>query len=325
MKNISLPIFFCTNTCRWPASIRVQLVSLLNACFPLEINTFVHSLTGRKHTFRKVDLNARRKHENSKKDQHAQIKFCVECGFSREDVVRRIQQVHGQNALSVWSIRHWFSAFENGRNQVDDLLRPGQLLWRNPAKIQHVNQIIQQDKRQTIRQIAQRANLSIGSTFRTVRKDLALKKKCAHWIPHHLTDAQKQRRVDHARAALCTLGRNGAVNRVICGDESWFYVWDPSSRRENCQWLASNAPTPAVPMREQSTQKVMLIIFFDHFGLVYRRFVPQGQGVNGQLYLQVLQELCDAIRRRRPQIWRGRCWGILHDGAPAHRCNPVQT
>lgn len=261
----------------------------------------------------------------SKIDQRVEIKFCVQSGFTQAETVRRIIQVHGANALSVSQVRRWFGAFSRGRVETADLPRPGQPLRRTAAKIQHVDTIVRQDRRQTVRQVAARSNLSFGCAHRTLKKDLLLKKKCAHWVPHRLTPQQRQRRVDRARAALRMLGRNGPVDHVVCGDESWFYCWDPASRRDNRQWLTTNAATPAVPVHEQSVQKVMLVIFFDWQGLVYRCFVPQGQGINGALYLQILQNLRDAVRRRRPQVWRARHWGLLHDGAPAHRSFPVQT
>ncbi len=263
---------------------------------------------------------------NSKKDQRQEIKFCVQSGVPREETVRHIRQVHGQNALSVWSIHRWYTAFENERVETNDLPRPGQPKMHTPGKIQQIDQVVRQDRRQvTVRQVAGRSNVSVGTAFKTLRKDLGLKKKCAHWVPHHLTDDQKRRHVDRCRAALRCLRRNGEVDHIICCDETWFYVCDPPSCCDNHQWLACNAPTPAVPLHEQSTLKAMLLVFFDEQGLLYCCFVPQGQGVNGAFYLQVLQELCDAVRRRRPQVWCAQHWGILHDGAPAHWSLPVQN
>ncbi len=261
---------------------------------------------------------------NAKKDQCSDIKFCVHAGMSRDDTVRRIRQVYGNNSLSVWSIQRWYAAFQNGCNELNNLPWPGQPVRQTPAKIQHVQTIVQQDRRQTVRQVAGHANLSVGATFKVLKKDLSLKKKCVHWIPHQLPDAQKQRRVDRSRASLRMLGHGGQVDHVICGDESWFYAWDPMSCRDNRAWLQTNVPTPAFPVREQSVPKVMLVVFFDWYGLVFRRFVPQGQGINGALYLQILQDLHDAVHRRRPQVWRARRWGLLDDGAPAHRSFVVQ-
>ncbi len=93
-----------------------------------------------------------------------------------------------------------------------------------------------------------------------------------------------------ARAALRFLGRGpaGQADHIIFCDESWFYAWDPVSRRDNRAWLPTKTLTPAVPVREQVVPKAMLVVFFDQFGLVYRQFVPRGQGVNAQLYLEIL-------------------------------------
>ncbi len=87
---------------------------------------------------------------NAKKDQRADIKFCVLSGCPREETVRLIRRVYGGNALSVWSIRRWYAAFQNGHNQVDDLPCPGQPLKRTAAKVQNIQTVIQQDCRQTV-------------------------------------------------------------------------------------------------------------------------------------------------------------------------------
>ena len=61
----------------------------------------------------------------------------------------------------------------------------------------------------------------------------------------------------------------------------------------------------------------MLICFFDIKGLVHFEFVSQGQTVNQQFYLEVLKRLRDAVRRKRPELWRSDEW-LVHHNAPAH-------
>ncbi len=114
------------------------------------------------------------------------------------------------------------------------------------------------------------------------------------------------------------------MDHVICCDEVWFYTCYPHSRHDNRVWCARRGACPSIPLHEQSTPKTMLCVFFAQLQ-VYHRFIPQGHGVNGATYLQILQEMREAVRRHRPQIWRQRRWGLLHDGAPAHRCDLVQN
>ena len=42
----------------------------------------------------------------------------------------------------------------------------------------------------------------------------------------------------------------------------------------------------------------MLISFFDANGIVRQEFVPPGQTVNQQFYLQVLKRLRDSVRKK---------------------------
>ncbi len=67
----------------------------------------------------------------------------------------------------------------------------------------------------------------------------------------------------------------------------------------------------------------MLILFFDEQGMVFRHWVPQGQGVNGRLYWMVMEQLREAMRRRRAQ--HRHSWALLHDNALAHHADCVQN
>jgi hypothetical protein len=71
--------------------------------------------------------------------------------------------------------------------------------------------------------------------------------------------------------------------------------------------------------------KVMLIVFFDMEGIVHYEYVPQGQTVNQQFYLQVLKRLRLAVSRKRPQKGAAGAWAPRHDNAPAHTAHPIQV
>jgi len=68
----------------------------------------------------------------------------------------------------------------------------------------------------------------------------------------------------------------------------------------------------------RSKIKVLLVVFFDWKGIVHHEFVPRGQMVNKQLYQEVLARLRDAVRRKRPELWKNQTWILHHDNAPPH-------
>jgi hypothetical protein len=42
------------------------------------------------------------------------------------------------------------------------------------------------------------------------------------------------------------------------------------------------------------------------------------------MYVDISRRLRDAVRRKRNEKWRTKCWSILHDNDPAHRSDLVK-
>ncbi len=176
--------------------------------------------------------------------------------------------------------------------------------------------------------MSQDVNLSFGCTRRLLKEDLKVKKRPAKWVPHLLTDREKQRRVNLARQTLQILRqRANPVDVVIAQDESWVNCWDPQPKQATCEWIAAGEDRLEKVVIERSVQKTMLVAFIDKDGLVYREFVPNGLGIGAVLYQAILDRFLTALRRARPHLATRRgmmTWALLQDGAPAHRADPVQ-
>jgi histone-lysine N-methyltransferase SETMAR len=92
----------------------------------------------------------------------------------------------------------------------------------------------------------------------------------------------------------------------------------PNSRRPNGEF-------PTHPGQEKARQiKSMLIALFDKEGIVHTEFVPQGQTVNQNLYIEVMRRLREEVRRKHPAMWASSDWLIHHDNASAHTALSVQ-
>jgi len=81
-------------------------------------------------------------------------------------------------------------------------------------------------------------------------------------VPHVLTADQKQSRVD----ACLELKEHLEIDpdlfpKVITGDESWCYVYDPETKQQSSEWKSSNLPRPKKGRRIKSNVKTMLTSF----------------------------------------------------------------
>ncbi|UYV62710.1 hypothetical protein LAZ67_2001663 [Cordylochernes scorpioides] len=61
------------------------------------------------------------------------------------------------------------------------------------------------------------------------------------------------------------------------------------------------------------------VITGDEAGVVHHEFLPQGRTVNKEYYLQVMRNLGEAIRQKRPDLWKNKNWLLNHDNAPAQK------
>jgi len=109
-------------------------------------------------------------------------------------------------------------------------------------------------------------------------------------VPKELTEQQKQRRVKICQDLLER--QDDILGRVITGDETWVYQYDPETRRQSAQWKTANSPrpkkkNPSVQIKSQNN----FVDFFYIRGIVHYEIVPTGQTVNQVSYLEVLEKL----------------------------------
>ena len=61
-----------------------------------------------------------------------------------------------------------------------------------------------------------------------------------------------------------------------------------------------------------------MIVFFENQGIVHVDWVPEGQTINQVYYKEVLTNLHEQVRRRRPEMLKSGSWVLHQDNAPAH-------
>ena len=116
-----------------------------------------------------------------------------------------------------------------------------------------------ENRRLTVRSIAERANID-GETFRKiVTEDLDMKKVCAKMVPNELTEEQKQRRVTIFQDLLDR--QDGILGRVITVNETWAYQYDPETKRQSAHWKTANSPRPNFPSIQIKKQMLLTFLY----------------------------------------------------------------
>ena len=156
--------------------------------------------------------------------------------------------------------------------------------------IAKVREIILQDRRQTIHNVCNRVGLSYASCQCLLADELNTRRIAAKFVLRLLNNDQRDHQVQ-----VCTKLQKAVRNdpnilsRVITGDDSWLYNYDPETKQQSSQWKIPSSPQPKKACQVRSNIKSMLIIFFDIRGIMQKEFVPPGQTVNGNFYCEVLR------------------------------------
>ncbi|KAJ4446455.1 hypothetical protein ANN_13151 [Periplaneta americana] len=94
--------------------------------------------------------------------------------------------VYGREAVSRKCVYEWFERFREGKETIEDEPRSGPpSTSRTPEMIEKVRQMLAQDRRLTLRLIAEELDISKDAI---VRDDLGKRKICSRFVPHKLID-----------------------------------------------------------------------------------------------------------------------------------------
>ena len=177
-----------------------------------------------------------------------------------------------------------------------------------------------------MQEIGELIGIHSSSVLKILRERLGLRKIYARWVPHLLTDEQKQSR---ARFALQVIEKYDKCDRrrleeIVTFDETWIYHFQPDSKAKNKVWVSSEGDRPVIARRCKTSNRMLYAIFFDLKGPVLQIPVLKGSSVTGKFYREsVLTQLVDFYQKRRPRT--GVCGiKLLHDNAPAHKSATVQ-
>ena len=105
-------------------------------------------------------------------------------------------QLYGDNDMKKTAVYKWVKRFSEGRESVTDEERSGRPETSRPEEnIATIRQIVRENRRLTVRSVAEQVNIDKETVRKILTEDLDMRKVCAKMVPKELTKEQKQRRV----------------------------------------------------------------------------------------------------------------------------------
>lgn len=258
----------------------------------------------------------------AKEEQRVYIKIRSLLNCPVQEIAADLSKVYGKDALAYSTVARWSARFKDGRQAVEDDPRTGRPLTAFCENdVIAVQNLITEDARYTVEEISDISGLSSGAVFNILKDKLKLRKVCARWIPHLLTEHQKQERVRIASELLRVYEKcdDRRIFDLVTGDETWISFFEPAGKENNKVWIGQNGDRPQIARRSRSIKRVLYALFFDASGMVLQYPVPEHTSVTGKLYAEkILPGVVNHYIATRPRTGvRG--LKLLHDNAPAHK------
>jgi histone-lysine N-methyltransferase SETMAR len=148
-----------------------------------------------------------------------------------------LQTVYGDEAPSRGSVFELFRQLKDGREYLQDDSRSGSLSTPlNADTIANVREMVTRNCRLTFIMMSDGLYINNKTIRLILHEDLRKRKICAKFVPHSLSDEQKQRRLTSCQDFIQTCQDNPSfLDCIVTWDESWVFQYDPETKRQTMQ------------------------------------------------------------------------------------------
>ena len=159
------------------------------------------------------------------------------------------------------TVFRWVKSFKAGKFSVEDDTHPGRPKTSvTKANIAAVKIVVEHDVQLSVKDIASCTGISEGSVQTILKKHLDLRKVCAWWVPHLLTEEQKTQCLKCARELLKSKHNSQVISNLLTGDETWVQMFEPQRRADNKQWKRKDQKRPCIAKRTISSSGPVILV-----------------------------------------------------------------
>ncbi|CAH1984799.1 unnamed protein product [Acanthoscelides obtectus] len=182
--------------------------------------------------------------------------------LSQQECLAELLSVFGNETPHQSTISRWYGEFKRGRVSLSDDPRVGApKTVVTQENVDAVRKLIIEDRHVTYRKIEVSLKISKISIQKTLHEELGVRKLVSRWIPYLLTEEQKPARINWCQKTLdrFNFGNSKNVYRIVSGDESWIYCYEPGNKRQSAVW-------PTKVIRSRSVSKKVVATFVSKAG-----------------------------------------------------------
>ena len=178
------------------------------------------------------------------KEQRICITFCFKLNKTAAETHRMPKEAFDEQALSQARTSEWFKHFKDGQESVEDRKHSGQPSTCTTLEMTaKVREVILEDRLSTMFVIALDCHTGHVSCQCILADELDMRRIVAKFVPRLLNNEQRDHWVQ-----VCTELQNTVrhdpnfLSRVITGDKSWLYDYDPETKQQSSQWKMPSSP-----------------------------------------------------------------------------------
>lgn len=243
--------------------------------------------------------------EISRRELHLLLLHEFRLGHTATEAAHNICSTMGQEVLSIRTAQHWFKKFKKGEFELDDCPRSGR---PSQIDVNMLKNLVEENPRLTTRYLAERLKCS-HTAVENHLKELNKTWKYGEWVPHELSPAQLQVRVDVCMQLL-TFRRNYEwLCNLITGDEKWVTYVNHTRKR---QWLGVGEKGVPMPKLDLHPKKIMLCVWWHIRGIIHWELIPPDTTITADIYCTQLDRVAEKIKGKQDRVY------FLHDNARPH-------
>jgi histone-lysine N-methyltransferase SETMAR len=147
-------------------------------------------------------------------------------GINAKAIFDELKSFSSRLAPLYATVKHWFRKFRRGHKNFEDESRSGRPKTESlPDNIETIHNLIEDDLYITYDIIEAKTSISRGTIHTIIHDHLKLRKITSRWVPHELTQENKDNRVRICKENLAKFeSGKWRLCDVLSDDESWFFL-----------------------------------------------------------------------------------------------------